>query len=338
MLQIAYYFKCHSIKGNISGNRESNRKGIKLMNSTKSGSKIIRLAEGHNTSKPEIFNSKNKVIASSLTTFEQNAIHSGISIKYVVEGEEEYRIDGKRHLLKAGQFLIVNSGQQIDCSIESKTPTVGMCFYIDERLARNRYWEYTSSSDQQLDQDLSKEKEIVFRNIIHNDCTVNLGKVLKGLNNSISLNGSSLSQLFYDELFYYQLTDQLLKHHCDENSILQNINTVKQATKEELYKRIQKSIDYMHQHLDSLLPIKKLAEIAFISEFHFIRIFKQFTQMTPNQYLNELRLNRSRTLLQENNLCVKEIAYKSGFNSPSSFGREFKRRFNQTPLSFRKSN
>ena len=66
------------------------------------------------------------------------------------------------------------------------------------------------------------------------------------------------------------------------------------------------------------------------------RKIKSLTGMAPNQLIQELRLRRSIELLQQKSHTIEEIAYNSGFNSPSYFTRLFKKRYDLLPTSFLK--
>ena len=69
----------------------------------------------------------------------------------------------------------------------------------------------------------------------------------------------------------------------------------------------------------------------------FCRYFKQRTNKTFVQFLNEIRIENSCTLLARNNeLSIAEIAYQCGFNNISNYNRKFKLIKKVTPNEFRK--
>jgi transcriptional regulator GlxA family with amidase domain len=69
----------------------------------------------------------------------------------------------------------------------------------------------------------------------------------------------------------------------------------------------------------------------------FNRRFKQALGKTPGQYLQELRLNHARDLLQQTNLSTLEIAGHSGYQDNSHFTRQFRRHFHITPGEYRET-
>ena len=94
--------------------------------------------------------------------------------------------------------------------------------------------------------------------------------------------------------------------------------------------------DYITDHCTEALTLEEIASRAGFSKFHFSRLFKQFTSTTFYTFLNQKRVAYAENLLIDPSLSITEIAYQSGFNSSSSFGRTFKAVKTYTPSDFRK--
>lgn len=107
----------------------------------------------------------------------------------------------------------------------------------------------------------------------------------------------------------------------------------------EYTQKINKVIDYIIHHLDTPLPVEKLAEVAGLSEYHFHRIFRAEVGETLARYILRLRLEKAgRQLLRSNEALISEIALDTGFSSTALFCRNFKRRFGLTPQQYRSRN
>lgn len=65
----------------------------------------------------------------------------------------------------------------------------------------------------------------------------------------------------------------------------------------------------------------------------FLKI-KAWTNCTPNEFINEIRLKRAAQLLEHNKLTVAEISYKVGFNNPKYFSKCFQKKYGETPSQF----
>jgi AraC family transcriptional regulator len=91
----------------------------------------------------------------------------------------------------------------------------------------------------------------------------------------------------------------------------------------------------MHARLDRDLPLEELAAAAYLSPFHFARLFKKATGASPHAYLAALRIERAQQLLAATDLSVTEIGSRVGYQSPSHFGKAFRQATGLTPRAFR---
>ncbi|HXW92315.1 MAG TPA: AraC family transcriptional regulator [Terriglobales bacterium] len=90
-------------------------------------------------------------------------------------------------------------------------------------------------------------------------------------------------------------------------------------------RRIETAIGIMREELHRNLPVRELASEVHLSPWHFIRLFKAETSVSPKQYVLDLKMRQAEQLLDESFLSVKEIAATLGFEDRSQFSREFKK-------------
>ena len=88
--------------------------------------------------------------------------------------------------------------------------------------------------------------------------------------------------------------------------------------------------DYLHAHYADPVTLPTLAEVAGLSCFYFIRVFRVAFGMTPHAYLAMLRLERSRQLLRTSS-SIAQIAAAVGFSDQSHLTRFFRRVYGMTP-------
>lgn len=93
---------------------------------------------------------------------------------------------------------------------------------------------------------------------------------------------------------------------------------------------------YIQEHLAQDISLKTLADLAGVSPFHFLRLFKRTTRLTPHRYLLERRLERARELLRQGSLSLAEVAVEVGFCDQSHLTLHFKRAYGLTPGEFRR--
>lgn len=100
-------------------------------------------------------------------------------------------------------------------------------------------------------------------------------------------------------------------------------------------RRLRRAIEFMHDNYSRELTLDEIASAAYLSEYHFARMFKQITGVTPHVYLANLRLERARRLLIDTSHPISEIAAMVGYQSQSHFTKIFKSVTGITPRVFR---
>ena len=100
-------------------------------------------------------------------------------------------------------------------------------------------------------------------------------------------------------------------------------------------RRLRRAIEFVHDNYSRELALGEIAATAYLSEFHFARLFKQITGVTPHVYLANLRIEKSRKLLIETQIPIIEIAAMVGYQSQSHFTKIFKSVTGLTPKAYR---
>jgi AraC family transcriptional regulator len=94
-------------------------------------------------------------------------------------------------------------------------------------------------------------------------------------------------------------------------------------------------LEFVARNLDTPLSLERLASVAGMDLFRFARAFKQSTGSSPHRYVLEARIMRAKELLRDRTISITEIAYRTGFASPSHFSVTFRRITNIAPRDFR---
>lgn len=112
---------------------------------------------------------------------------------------------------------------------------------------------------------------------------------------------------------------------------IDKITAVKKSTREELYRRLYLSREWINDNLTSKITLDQMAGMACLNKFHFLSNFKQVFNTTPHQYLMERRLQKAFDLLKHQQYSVTEVCYLLGFESIGSFSNQFRKRFRISP-------
>src|SRR5215472_8599802 len=93
--------------------------------------------------------------------------------------------------------------------------------------------------------------------------------------------------------------------------------------------------DAMDRTYAEPLDVPSLAQIACVSEAHFIRTFRVTFGETPHRYLQRRRVERAMFLLRETDRSVTEICFDVGFTSVGTFSRTFGEIVGEPPTTYR---
>lgn len=93
---------------------------------------------------------------------------------------------------------------------------------------------------------------------------------------------------------------------------------------------ISKSIEFINDTLYNSPTLDELSKNIGLSKYHFIRIFKEETGLTPHQYIINKKVENARALI-EKGYSIVDASLESGFNDQSHFNRNFKRIYDFSP-------
>ncbi len=135
---------------------------------------------------------------------------------------------------------------------------------------------------------------------------------------------------FYQESVKITLLSVLLE--LFRNHIIKESKEHKISNKVKLTKKI---IKYINKHFDEQLTIEDIENHCRYSRFYISRAFKEITGDTIMLYLNNVRIEKAKSLLENSNLSVSEISINCGFVSQSYFGKVFRKCENMSPLEYK---
>ncbi len=97
---------------------------------------------------------------------------------------------------------------------------------------------------------------------------------------------------------------------------------------------LKKVIGYIHEHLDSKLTLKALADMACMTPTYFSAVFKKFNGVSPWEYITIKRVEKAIDMLRTTSMTKLEIAGACGFTSSSNFYKAFFSITGKTPSDF----
>lgn len=100
-------------------------------------------------------------------------------------------------------------------------------------------------------------------------------------------------------------------------------------------RRISDALRFIDDHHGQATDLTRLAQIACMSKYHFLRTFRKIVGTTPHQYLLDVRLRRSAVRIRDTSASIADIAAEAGFGDLATFYRRFRTAFGVTPRSLR---
>lgn len=101
--------------------------------------------------------------------------------------------------------------------------------------------------------------------------------------------------------------------------------------------RLQRVIDLIEHRIADDLSLDDLAAQACLSPYHFARLFRQATGLTPHRYVTERRIQLAKEKLSLGRMSLAEIALETGFGSQANFSRVFRKATGCSPGEFKRS-
>ncbi|MCG6346294.1 AraC family transcriptional regulator [Vibrio fluvialis] len=100
--------------------------------------------------------------------------------------------------------------------------------------------------------------------------------------------------------------------------------------KTDYHKRLLPVIRFLETNFDQPFNLEEVARMAYLSPYHFHRIFKAVMGETLNDYLRRLRMEKAANHLFYKKLLVVDVALSMGFSSSQAFAKAFKQHFGLT--------
>lgn len=100
---------------------------------------------------------------------------------------------------------------------------------------------------------------------------------------------------------------------------------------------VQKILKYVEEHYGERISLAQISESIYLSQSYVSTLFKKETGKKFSNYLQEVRMKKSRKMLLDTQLSIQEIAVRSGFFDAAHFSHVFKEWYGLSPLEYRKA-
>ena len=237
--------------------------------------------------------------------------HEDIEILYVTEGSAKITLEQQEYSLEKGSMIIVNSNELHSGYCESTPYVCKVLSFKPQNLIT-----YTASQNVIFKPLVIKDEQIgIFMELIFKECEE--------------------QQFAYKDNCKALLTQFLI--YLSRNYMSDMLSDKTNEKRKRNLVRLNQVLCYIDEHSAEHISNKELADMMYLSEDRFGHLFRKNVGVPPQQYINEMRLQKAKELIQSNEYTITEIARMVGFQDYNHFGRQFLRFYGCTPREAQKS-
>lgn len=246
--------------------------------------------------------------------------HSFYKLLIFLNGDVNYYIEGKNYMLLPNDIILVKPGDIHKPIVNSSEPYERIIIYLSD----NFFAKYkTDKFDLSLCFKFTHKNNT---NLLRSKNALHYISIIPTLKKSFS------DKDYASELYQKSILIQLLIQI--NRAVLSNDEFMPETSTQN--KIITSTLKYINTHIEEKISIDKISQALFLNRSYIMHLFKSETGMTIFEYIKEKRLFHAKTLMSSE-LSLTEIAYKCGYNTYSSFYRDFSAKFGISPYRMKKS-
>lgn len=227
-------------------------------------------------------------------------------IYYIVEGECVIEANGEKYIAKPGDIFLIPAGTKHSFYHENDNYITKYWFHFDFKIGGMNFKDAINAP-------------IYFHIGINKMIIGEFKKIFQmSYNRGISSQLELVSKIIW--LVSYFLSRVDVTPHLDDEK---NSNLIREI------------IEYIHENISNPLTVEELSSLTHFHPNYFVRFFKDHMGIPPVKYVNNVKVETAKTLLENTDLPVLEIMHKIGFTDYSHFSKFFKSYSGYSPKAFR---
>ncbi|MEK4481678.1 MULTISPECIES: AraC family transcriptional regulator [Paenibacillus] len=236
-----------------------------------------------------------------------NHFHDYYVIGFIEQGKRHLLCNQEEHILNSGDVVIFNPADPHACEqIDGRTLDY-RCINIQPEVMREYVLEITG-----IDYLPRFTHNVLYQS--------ELSSPLHDLHQMILEDQSDFQK---EELFLF-LLEQLLREYTETETL---------CPAQEPTSEIKIICEYIELHYAQNITLNQLSELSGLSKYHLLRLFTRQKGISPYRYLETIRINHAKKLLEQGILPI-EVASLTGFSDQSHFTNFFKRLIGLTPKQY----
>lgn len=233
-----------------------------------------------------------------------------VSIAAVVAGSFDYRGDAGRALLYPGSLLLGNAGTCFECGHKHSAGDRCIAFHYEPALFAEIAASAAGSARFRFNAAMLPAMPELLPTLVEIEALNDNGRRIAG------------------EALAIRLAERV-----GETMSGARASRAKPSPGDE--RRVSAVLRFIEENADEAIDLAQLAAMASMSKYHFLRVFRRTTGLTPYKLLLGVRMRRAAIRLATSDAPVSEIAFNAGFGDLSTFNNRFRDLFGATPSRFR---
>ncbi|WP_443937246.1 helix-turn-helix transcriptional regulator [Pedobacter sp. MW01-1-1] len=271
---------------------------------------------------------RNRMVSESTCEANRAEQHAAYTIKFVFRGAEDCELNNRKMRIYPDSFVLIKAGSKVKSSINSLEPVDTFSISFEQRFIDSFVLQHQMSGGIDTSHLEDSFNESLYP--ISSDMLLTV-KHLKR-----ALESGSEDEIVINEGMKQALINYLKIHDSEYIQKIDKLSFIKSKTREDVLRRLIVAKEFISSFFNQNITLEDIAEHACLSVNHLLRTFKEAYDISPYQYLMQVRLNRAKELLKTTSYSLNEVVMMVGFGCPSSFIRLFKSTFNTTPLKYKK--
>ena len=244
---------------------------------------------------------------------------TGVALKAILGGEQEFWVDGRRFVLGPGRYLLLPPGPGPESGRTSERIAM-LPIWFSAATVRSVAETMGADGDGELLDCGGRPGAVPDAALLPRSSTLDLAvRRLWRFAHRVEVEGPPRDGTVALESLLLSTLSAAWRASRRGERRLDRLSSVRAATRHEIARRLSAAEDLLRDRFRSPLSLLELARASEMSPYHFLRRFAEFFGMTPHRFLTRVRLSHARRLLARGRKSVKEVAYDSGYRSVPSF-------------------
>ena len=233
------------------------------------------------------------------------------SLRFVLDGEERYTVDGRSWSVGRNQFILVEAGAETPVRTWSSDATLGLCIYLS------------------ADGDPPEDGLDLCSPVIRGSSSDPLSPSLRQYAEALLSDSDGSSETARRLLAHAAGSASAFLQRFDSKR--SRLSQVRPAARTETLQRLECAHAFIEANAERQLTLDEIARVAALSRFHLIRTFAEVYGMPPLAFHRSVRLTGAEARLRAGLACPTAIAEELGYSSLSAFSRAFRTQFGAPP-------